>query len=178
MSRNAEVVVVDGSGREKERYSLLTAPSLFCLMAIAWNAARRSLSGILGPCRFSPSTPVSCAMATLWKGQTVKEEVDEVTGLSRKVVVETKGDLVPTSKSSTQMARRYKIEVPDKDRRSFATCCPWVQVSAWPIKMLWQLVISSPRFPRETTKTKDITGGLPRVAELFEARKPKQQAII
>ena len=32
--------------------------------------------------------------------------------------------------------------------------------------------------PRETTKTKDITGGLPRVAELFEARRPKEQAIV
>src|SRR5438045_7603009 len=34
------------------------------------------------------------------------------------------------------------------------------------------------RIPRETTKTKDITGGLPRVAELFEARKPKEHAVI
>ena len=34
------------------------------------------------------------------------------------------------------------------------------------------------KIPRETTKTKDITGGLPRVAELFEARKPKEQAVI
>ena len=34
------------------------------------------------------------------------------------------------------------------------------------------------KIPRETTKTKDITGGLPRVAELFEARKPKEQATI
>ena len=34
------------------------------------------------------------------------------------------------------------------------------------------------KIPRETTKTKDITGGLPRVAELFEARKPKEHAII
>jgi len=34
------------------------------------------------------------------------------------------------------------------------------------------------KIPRETTKTKDITGGLPRVAELFEARKPKDFAVI
>ena len=44
--------------------------------------------------------------------------------------------------------------------------------------IMWKPAILSVKLPRETTKTKDITGGLPRVAELFEVRKPKETAVL
>jgi len=99
---------------------------------------------------------------------TVKEEIDEVTGLARKVIIEdTEGRLQPRVSirdGSGETVGRYLLPVgahlliPD-DTAVFAGD-----------------IIA--KIPRETTKTKDITGGLPRVAELFEARKPKEQAVI
>ena len=106
---------------------------------------------------------------------TVREEFDEVTGLARKVIIEDLNArlqpgviiLEPDPASPSGLARAPALSAPrgraPADRRTVRTSSP---------------PTSSPRFPRETTKTKDITGGLPRVAELFEARKPKEQAII
>ena len=61
---------------------------------------------------------------------------------------------------------------------SAATRCRWAPTCWWPTARRSSPADTIAKIPRETTKTKDITGGLPRVAELFEARKPKEQAII
>ncbi|PKN17483.1 MAG: DNA-directed RNA polymerase subunit beta' [Deltaproteobacteria bacterium HGW-Deltaproteobacteria-6] len=109
------------------------------------------------------------------EGKTMKEEVDEVTGLSRKVIVEFKGgDLRPrvsikdskgkTAKLASNSAARYLLSVGVN-----------IVVSEGDEVRAGDILA---KIPRETTKTKDITGGLPRVAELFEARKPKDFAVI
>jgi len=102
------------------------------------------------------------------EGVTVKEEVDSATGLSRKVIIDTSDpDVRPRvsiKNDAGKTAGRYllpagaNIMVAEGD-----------EVAAGDVIA---------KIPRETTKTKDITGGLPRVAELFEARKPKEQAVI
>ena len=111
------------------------------------------------------------------EGITIREEIDEVTGLASKVVIEDQdGQLQPRvsikavegegagASRPTGRSGRYALPV-----GRHVMVADGATVSAGDVIA---------KIPRETTKTKDITGGLPRVAELFEARKPKEQAII
>ena len=109
------------------------------------------------------------------EGVTIKDEVDEVTGLSRRVVIEQAGtnlrprlsvkdDSGKTAKLSSGSPARYLLPVG-------AHIFVEKGGTVYPGDVLAKI-------PRETTKTKDITGGLPRVAELFEARKPKEHAVV
>ncbi|MDO9529748.1 MAG: DNA-directed RNA polymerase subunit beta' [Syntrophales bacterium] len=110
------------------------------------------------------------------EGVTMKEQVDTVTGLSRKVVVESKDSNL-----------RPRISLKDKDGKTVKL--PGTNaIARYQLSVGVNIVVSEgqqvkagdiiTKVPRETTKTKDITGGLPRVAELFEARKPKEYAVI
>jgi DNA-directed RNA polymerase subunit beta' len=108
----------------------------------------------------------------------MQEKVDEVTGLSRKVIIESK-------------RRRLRPRIDDQGRRNRARRSSsrrnGQRGPLLPAGRREHLVNDGDfveagdviaKIPRETTKTKDITGGLPRVAELFEARKPKDHAVI
>ena len=110
------------------------------------------------------------------EGKTMQEQVDEVTGLSRKIIVEFKGgDLRPRVSIKDNKGKTAKL--PDSNavaRYLFSVGVNIVVSEGDEIKAGDILA----KIPRETTKTKDITGGLPRVAELFEARKPKDFAVI
>jgi DNA-directed RNA polymerase subunit beta' len=106
----------------------------------------------------------------------VQERLDEVTGLSRKVVIESKAaDLRPRitikdrrpGRRSSSPTRARRALPPPRRRHIVAQDGDIIEAGE---------VIA--KIPRETTKVQDITGGLPRVAELFEARKPKDHAII
>jgi DNA-directed RNA polymerase subunit beta' len=98
----------------------------------------------------------------------MREQVDEFTGLSSKVIIESKDpDLRP------------RISIKDPENRTIYRAL--LPVGANLGKAEGDAVEAGDvlaKMPRETTKTKDITGGLPRVAELFEARKPKDFAIV
>jgi DNA-directed RNA polymerase subunit beta' len=102
------------------------------------------------------------------EGVTMQEQVDEFTGMSSKVVVESKDpDLRP------------RISVKDEAGQTIARAL--LPVGAYLAVGEGENVAAGDvvaKIPRETSKTKDITGGLPRVAELFEARKPKETAIV
>ena len=99
---------------------------------------------------------------------TFHEEVDEVTGLSRKIVVdspdEKKQPLIEIRDKAGKVTRKYHMP-------SHAH----LMVEDGELVYAGQVLA---KIPRETTKTKDITGGLPRVVELFEARKPRETAVI
>ena len=102
----------------------------------------------------------------------MEEQVDEVTGLSRKVIIESQGrrQAVRASRSRMQCDDGKTIRpLLHAGRRQHLVVQEDQTVNAGDIIA---------KIPRETTKTKDITGGLPRVAELFEARKPKEFAVI
>jgi DNA-directed RNA polymerase subunit beta' len=113
----------------------------------------------------------------LVEGVTVQERVDEVTGLSRKVVIESKAaDLRPRiTIKDPSTARRSSSRTASSTR---ATCSPSAHHIVANEGDLIEAGDIIAKMPRETTKVQDITGGLPRVAELFEARKPKDHAII
>jgi len=110
------------------------------------------------------------------EGVTMEEKVDERTGLSTRVIIDCK-----------DLDKRPRISIKDKDGKT-AKLPGSENVARYLIPVGAHIAVAegqdvSPgdviaKIPRETTKTKDITGGLPRVAELFEARKPKDFAII
>jgi DNA-directed RNA polymerase subunit beta' len=105
----------------------------------------------------------------------MEEQVDEVTGLSRKVIIESK-----------DASKRPRITLKDADGKTAKL--PNGSPARYMLPVGANISVSEEmrvgageilsKIPRETTKTKDITGGLPRVAELFEARKPKEFAVI
>jgi DNA-directed RNA polymerase subunit beta' len=108
------------------------------------------------------------------EGVSMMERLDEVTGLSRKVIIDSRDpELRPrvsvkdehgNTKEKEGVSARYLLPVDANITVAEGDFIDAGEVLA--------------KIPRETTKTKDITGGLPRVAELFEARKPKEHAII
>ena len=109
------------------------------------------------------------------EGETFKEQVDEVSGVSRKVIHE-----------SQSMEQRPLIAICDKKKKTVIRENGTPTEFALPIKS--ELMVENgievhagdvlAKIPRELARNKDITGGLPRVAELFEARVPKDQAVI
>ncbi len=109
------------------------------------------------------------------EGKTMIERVDQVTGKSSKVIIESK-----------QADIRPRIKVLDAAGKPLFTSKGTPAVYPLPVNAI--LMVEErmrvhagealAKIPRETTKTKDITGGLPRVAELFEVRKPKEVAVI
>ncbi|HET8932114.1 MAG TPA: DNA-directed RNA polymerase subunit beta', partial [Polyangiales bacterium] len=109
------------------------------------------------------------------EGVTMEERLDEVTGLSRRVVTESRD---PSARP------RVSVKNPDTGETIVKDGSParyFLPVGANIIPQEGHVVEAGEiiaKIPRETTKTKDITGGLPRVAELFEARKPKDHAIV
>ncbi len=110
------------------------------------------------------------------EGKTMQEQVDEVTGLSRKVIVEYKGANLRTRVSiKDDKGKTVKIPGTNSVARYLLPVGANIVVSEGDKVKAGDSVA---KIPRETTKTKDITGGLPRVAELFEARKPREFAVI
>ena len=110
------------------------------------------------------------------EGKTMQEQVDEVTGLSRKIIVEFKGgDLRPRVSIKDSKGKTAKLVDSNAVARYLLSVGVNLVVSEGDDVKAGDIIA---KIPRETTKTKDITGGLPRVAELFEARKPKDFAII
>ncbi|MEA3464953.1 MAG: DNA-directed RNA polymerase subunit beta' [Thermodesulfobacteriota bacterium] len=175
MSRNSEIVVVDEAGRERERYALVYGSRLTVASGSAVTAGM--LLAEWDPYTMPILTEVSGRVnfADVISGSTMEEKVDDVTGLSRKVIIE--------SKTSD---KRPRITLKDEEGRSVKLTSGLVARYMMPVGA--NIIIPEgdevmagdvlAKIPRETTKTKDITGGLPRVAELFEARKPKEFAVL
>jgi DNA-directed RNA polymerase subunit beta' len=108
------------------------------------------------------------------EGITMEEKVDERTGLSTKVVVDTREvDRRPRISIKDDGGKTAKI--PGGEARYMLPVGAHLAVIEGDAVQAGDPIA---KIPRETTKTKDITGGLPRVAELFEARKPKEVAVV
>ncbi len=175
MNRNGEVAVVDETGRERERYGVVYGAKLRiapdgpvtsgCLLA-EWDPYTMPiLTEIAGAVRFGD----------IVEGVTMEEQVDEVTGLSRKVIIESK-DPSKRPRITLKDAEGKTAKLPNGSPARYMLPVGANIVVTEDMQVSAGEVLS--KIPRETTKTKDITGGLPRVAELFEARKPKEFAVI
>jgi DNA-directed RNA polymerase subunit beta' len=168
MNRSGLIAVVDEKGREKERHHVVYGarlkvedgqPVTLGQTMVEWD-----------PYTFSilTETAGSVQFKDLQAGITIEEQVDEVTGLSQLVVTLPPGDEKhqPTILIRGAQGRTKKYLMPS---RAHLMVVDGDEVQPGDVLA---------KIPRETTKTKDITGGLPRVVELFETRKPKDPAVI
>ena len=176
MNRNAKIAVYDDSGREREKY-----PVVYGAKIIVKDGGRVTVGQKLvewDPYSLTILTEVGgkIAYGDISEGVTMKEEVDEITGLSRKVVIEQAGtNLRPRVSIKDDGNKTAKLPGSGAPARYLLPVGAHIFVEKGVIVHPGDVLA---KIPRETTKTKDITGGLPRVAELFEARKPKEQAVI
>ncbi|MBI4698025.1 MAG: DNA-directed RNA polymerase subunit beta', partial [Nitrospirae bacterium] len=176
MNRNGNIAVADSKGREKEKYSVMYGAKLKVADGQKVEAGQRLIE-------WDPySTPIitelggSIALGDIVEGVTIKEEVDEVTGLAHKVIIEYPANTRPRISIKDEHGKMtLKIPGTNNLARYLLPSGAHVLVDKGALVQPGDIIA---KIPRETIKTKDITGGLPRVAELFEARKPKEQATV
>jgi DNA-directed RNA polymerase subunit beta' len=176
MNRHGEIVIQDDTGRERERYGLTYGAKLY--FADGEKVKQGQLLSEWDPFSVPILTEVPGVVkfGDVIEGVTMPEQLDEVTGLSRKSIIESKdADLRPRISLKDDHGATLHIPNSDKEARYFLPMGATIAVAEGDHVEAGDIIA---RIPRETTKTKDITGGLPRVAELFEARKPKEHAVI
>jgi DNA-directed RNA polymerase subunit beta' len=172
LSRNGEVAIVDAEGRERSSDRL--PYGAYVLFPDGTKVKKGARIAEWDPFTMPVITenPGVVKYQDLVEGQTLVEQTDEATGISQKVVTEfrpgrSKVDLRPRLTlldGDSGEAGRYMLAVGAMLSVEDGATVQGGDVLA--------------RVSREAAKTRDITGGLPRVAELFEARKPKENAII
>ena len=181
VSRSGEVVVVDEIGRERERYKLPYGAELQVREG-------EKVEGGQTVATWDPHThPIITEMAGILRfvdfidGVTVQKQTDEVTGLSSVVVIDPKQrpsagkDLRPMVKLVDEKGNDINLAGTSLPAHYFLPGGAIVNVADGTQVKIGDVIA---RIPQESSKTRDITGGLPRVADLFEARKPKEPAIL
>ena len=176
MNKTGELVIKTKQGVEKERYPAVYGATLFFSEGDDVSVGDSIIEWDPFALPILTESSGKVAFEDLVVGKTVSEQVDPVTGVTHKLIIESKdpsmqprisilgesGDIQTVEGTSRRASYRLPvgaiIVVNDGDGIEVGTALAKVQ--------------------RETTKTKDITGGLPRVAELFEARKPAMAAQI
>ena len=181
ISRNGEVVISDDNGRERERHKVPYGATLIINdgkpvkagQALAtWDPHTRPIiTEYAGRVKFE----------NVEEGVTVAKQVDEVTGLSSLVVID------PKQRAGSSKGLRPQVKLLDANGVEVK-----IAGTETPVNVTFQLgcIITVKdgqevgvgevlaRIPQESSKTRDITGGLPRVAELFEARSPKDSGML
>ena len=181
ISRSNEIIVIDDTGRERERHKVPYGAYLSSVdgskvkpgkLLANWDPHTRPIiSEFSGNIKFD----------NVEEGVTVTRQIDDVTGLSSLVVIEGK------KSSSNQSKVRPSVKILNDDGSEVTVPGTNISVNvSFPTNSIINVkdgakvnagdVIA--RIPQETSKTRDITGGLPRVAELFEARSPKDSGIL
>ncbi|MBA1329754.1 DNA-directed RNA polymerase subunit beta', partial [Candidatus Endoriftia persephone str. Guaymas] len=180
-SRSGELTVVDEVGRERERYKVPYGATLQV-------ADESPVEGGQIVANWDPHThPVitevegTLVFVDFVDGVTVQSQVDDVTGLSSLVVIDPKQrpaagkDIRPMVKLVDAEGNDLNIAGTDIPAHYFLPSEAIIGVQDGAAVGVGDVLA---RIPQESSKTRDITGGLPRVADLFEARKPKDQAIL
>ena len=182
ISRSGEVMIVDDSGRERERHKVPYGAMLNATDGVAVKAGK-----VLAA--WDPHTrPIITEYAgrvkfeNVEEGVTVARQIDDVTGLSTLVVID------PKRRSASQAkGLRPSVKLIDDKGKEAKIAGTETSVNiTFPIHSVitvkdgQQVGVGDvlARIPQETSKTRDITGGLPRVAELFEARSPKDAGML
>jgi len=176
MNRNGEIAILDESGRERRRYSVIYGAKL--RVKDGQKVKEGEMLAEWDPYAIPVLTEVSgrVKFGDIIEGVTMQEQVDEFTGLSRKVITESKDpDLRPRISIKDEKGRTMNLPASASQARYLLPVGANIFISEGDMVEAGDIIV---KIPRETTKTKDITGGLPRVAELFEARKPKEYALI
>ena len=177
MNRHGELVIVDDTGREREHARLVYGAELKKNDGEKVKAGDRLAEWDQFAVPILTEVSGIVKFGDLEEGVTVQERLDEVTGLSRKVVIESKAaDLRPRiSLKDPKTGQTLKLPGVDLDARYLLPVGAHIVAQEGDLIEAGDIIA---KMPRDATKVQDITGGLPRVAELFEARKPKDHAII
>jgi len=176
MNRNAELAITDGQGREREKYPVPYGATM--TVKDGENVDGGHILAQWDPWSNPILTEVSGTVkfGDIIDGVTVDEQTDNVTGLSRKILIEPKNATAKPHISITDSKGKVK-NFPDSKVKARYLLPVGANISVSEGEEISSGDVIS-KVPKETTKMKDITGGLPRVAELFEARKPKEHAVI
>ena len=183
LSRNCDVVIADEQGREKSRHHVPYGAKI--LVAEGSNVNKGQKVAEWDPFM----TPIisekegKAELVDLIPNVSVKETMDETTGISSKVVIDWQSGASGNAGLKPSVMLRdakgkhvkYGSGSDAKEVRYYLSADAVLNVDKDTEVHVGDVIA---RIPRESTKTKDITGGLPRVAELFEARRPKDPAII
>ncbi|MGK2859526.1 MAG: DNA-directed RNA polymerase subunit beta' [Thermoanaerobaculia bacterium] len=168
INRNGKLLIVDKQGREKERYALVYGSLL--KVHDGQNVKEGEALVEWDPYTSAILTEVGgkVTFKDIVEGENVREETDKVTGLTQMVIVESAATekRTPTLIIKSKKGEERKYLLPTGAHLSVTS-----GQDVYPGDILAKI-------PRATMKTKDITGGLPRVVELFEARHPRDKAII
>jgi DNA-directed RNA polymerase subunit beta' len=177
MNRNGEIAITGKGGRELERYPIIYGATLKVRdgekvkpeqVIAEWDPFTIPImTEVLGTVKFGD----------IIEGHTMQEKRDKVTGKISRVIVESRDfEIRPRISIKDEQGKTASLPASSRAKARY-------QLPVGAIIMVNEgdqvgagTVLA--KIPRETTKTKDITGGLPRVAELFEVRKPKETAII
>jgi DNA-directed RNA polymerase subunit beta' len=182
ISRSGEIIVVDDAGRERERHKVPYGATL-----AVTDGAKIKAGAVLA--NWDPHTrPIITEYAgrvrfeNVEEGVTVAKQIDDVTGLSTLVVIDPK-----TRKGAAAKGLRPQVKLLDETGKEVKIAGTETVVnitfqlgSIITVKDGQEVNVGDvlARIPQETSKTRDITGGLPRVAELFEARSPKDAGVL
>ncbi|BCB25650.1 DNA-directed RNA polymerase subunit beta' [Sulfurimicrobium lacus] len=182
ISRSGEVIIADDNGRERERHKVPYGATLLSMdgtvvkaghVLAMWDPHTRPIiTEYAGKVRFE----------NVEEGVTVAKQIDEVTGLSTLVVIDPK-------RRGTSQSKGLRPQVKLLDENGVEVKIAGTEL---PVNITFHVgsIITVKngqdvnvgevlaRIPQETSKTRDITGGLPRVAELFEARSPKDAGLL
>ena len=176
MNRNGELALADETGRERERYPIIYGAKI--KVGNGQLVKGGDLIAEWDPYTIPILTEGSgrVKFGDIVEGVTMQEQLDEVTGFSTKVVSEAK-DPEARPRVSIKDERGRTLKLPGSEAMARYLLPVGAHIVVTEGDMVHQGDVIA-KIPRETTKTKDITGGLPRVVELFEARKPKEFAVI
>ncbi len=183
ISRSGEMVVHDDNGRERERHKAPYGATLLVRNGAAVKAGQVMAS-------WDPHTrPIITEYAgkvrfeNVEEGLTVAKQIDDVTGLSSMVVTDPKRRGVSQAKGLRPLVKLLDEkgeEVKHSGDDKLSVNITFQTGSVIVVRDGQQVSVGSvlARIPHESSKTRDITGGLPRVAELFEARSPKDAGVL
>ena len=180
-SRSGEVAILDDTGRERERYKIPYGAVLTVNNGANVESGQQIAS-------WDPHThPVisevdgKVLFSDIEEGVTVTRYTDDITGLTDTVIMDPKQrpssakDMRPVVKLVDAKGDELKIPGTDHDAHYLLPPRAIINVNDGKEVNIGDVIA---RIPQESSKTRDITGGLPRVADLFEARKPKEPAVL
>ncbi len=182
ISRSGEVMVVDDNGRERERHKIPYGATLLVMdgksvkagtQVANWDPLTRPIITEYGG---------TVKFEHVEEGVTVAKQIDEVTGLSTLVVIDVKRRGTAANKGVRPQVKLIneqgeEVRIPGTDH---AVTISFPVGALIVVRDGQQVAVGEvlARIPQESQKTRDITGGLPRVAELFEARSPKDAGML
>jgi DNA-directed RNA polymerase subunit beta' len=168
INRNGALVIQDREGRERERYTVVYGATLDVRDGDVVGAGTKLAEWDPYTYAILSDVPGRVRFQDIEAGVTMEEKVDEVTGFSRPEIV--------TAQDEKKHPQIFLLDASGSAQRKIPMPVRAILMVQDGQEIVPGDVLS--KIPRETTKTKDITGGLPRVVDLFEARHPKDPAVM